>query len=393
MPRPAPFPPNPAAPGPAATGPVATRPGAPGPGPGPAAAAGARAPGLSDPVAADPVVAGSLAGDPAPLHPALADPPPLCTLEEAPGRDAFRVAGTAVALWFQARGPVLFVTFDNLATLDEPAPRLPWMHGRIEALGHSILGVQAQAKDWYRPAESARMIGALREAGFFARFRRVIFLGASMGGFAALNLATLVPGARVLAFSPQSTMSQRIAPFEKRFGYAVRRSNWVDEPFLDAADAVPHLANAVILYDPFVAEDRAHAARLAAPGVTFLKAGHFTHQAIRFVIKCDALPQMLDEYAETGRIGPAFWRRLRARKGMRAWRRAFAETLAQGRHPRLALRALDAMLRDENYLFAHRARTALLARHPELAYPGLAHPGLAHPELAPSPAPRRKDMP
>jgi len=294
-------------------------------------------------------------------------PPSACPPDQVTGRDSFLVEGAHANLWFEHHGPVLYVTFDNLATLDDPYPRLPWMHGRVTGLGYSILGVQSFAKDWYRTPTAPALIRTLQAQGFFARFETVIFTGASMGGFAALHFATLVPGARVLAFSPQSTMSRAITPFETRFGYAVRRSNWVDPPFLDAADAVPHLTNAVILYDPFVTEDRAHAARLAAPGVTFLKVGYFTHQAIRFVIKCDALPQMMAEYATTGRIGADFWRRLRARKGLRVWRRAFVERLAASRHPRLTLRVCDALLREGDYLFARRARAGVLARHPHLA--------------------------
>jgi len=293
--------------------------------------------------------------------------PPLATLDAAPGLDTFLLEGAEGNLWFERRGPVLFVTFDNLATLDTPYPRQPWMHARVASLGYSLLGVQSFRKDWFRQASAPDLIRGLQQRGFFAQFDKVVLVGASMGGFAALNFAPLIPGAQVLAFSPQSTMSRDICPFEKRFSHPVTRMNWTDQPFLDAAAAIPYVQNAVILYDPFVPEDRLHAARLKGPGVRFLRLGHSSHQAIRTVVKSDALPQMLREFAETGDVGAEFWRNLRRRKGLRTWRRNFIETLAQRNHPQLLLRACDYMLADGDYLFARTARRKVLEQHPDLA--------------------------
>jgi dienelactone hydrolase len=296
--------------------------------------------------------------------------PPVSSVDAALRSDFCLIEGPEANLWFEYRSRVLYVTFDNLATLDDPYPRLPWMHTRIRDLGYSILGVQSFRKDWYRQATAPALIATLAKAGFFLRFDTVVMVGASMGGFAALNFAPLVPGARVLAFSPQSTMSKIIAPFERRFSFSVDRSNWTEMPFLDAAAAIPYLTHAMIVYDPFVPEDRAHAARLVAPNVTLVKTHHASHQAIRLVVKCDALSQLLRDYAETGRVGADFWPRMRARRTMRSWRRSLVETLAQSAHPRFALRVCDLFLAEENYLFATRARRDILARHPELAARG-----------------------
>jgi hypothetical protein len=295
------------------------------------------------------------------------DLPPVVTLDGDLSGPRWLVEGAHGNLWFERRSDVLFVTFDNLATLDDPYPRLPWMHARVADLGYSLLGVQSFRKDWYRHPTAPGHIKALAASGFFAGFRTVVMVGASMGGFAALNFAPLVPGARVLAFSPQSTMSRVICPFEKRFGYSVDRSNWTDAPYLDAALAIPDIAAATILYDPYVPEDRLHVARLRGDNVTLLKCGHASHQAIRLVVKCDALPLLLRDFAETGRVDAEFWRRLRARRELRSWRRSLIEAVQASRHPKLALRACDRLLAEENYLFATRARRDILARHPGLA--------------------------
>jgi hypothetical protein len=282
-------------------------------------------------------------------------PPPALSLPDAIRADRFQVAAPKANLWFERRSDVLIVSFDNLATIDEGHPRRPWLDLRLAEMGYSVLGVQGFAKDWYRNADAPVLIRALADTGWFGQFRRVVLTGASMGGFAALNFAPLIAGARVLAFSPQSTMNKVIAPYELRFPFAVKKSNWVGMPFLDAAAAIPYIPRAVILYDPFVPEDRAHAARMAGPNVQFLRADHATHEAVRVVLKSDSLPVLMSELVERDHIGPAFWRAYRARRGVSKWQRAITEAMAKGRHPRLTAAACQVLLRREDMAFARRA--------------------------------------
>ena len=51
-------------------------------------------------------------------------------------------------------------------------------------------------------APALAMLDELRDSGFFARFRRVIFYGASMGGYAAAAFSSAAPGATVILISP-----------------------------------------------------------------------------------------------------------------------------------------------------------------------------------------------
>lgn len=292
------------------------------------------------------------------------DVPPETALDEAAAAKRFLVRGDHANLWFEGRGDALVVSFDNLATIDEGWPRTPWAWSRLEPLGHSVLGVQSHAKDWFRQPTAPALLRGLEERGFFRRFRRVVLTGASMGGFAALNFAPLIPGAVVLAFSPQSTMNKAIAPFEQRFPFAVRKSNWEATPFLDAAAAVPYIRRAVILYDPFVPEDRAHAARLAGPNVQFLCAPFTTHEAIRVVLKSGTFPHLIDRLVAGDDVGREFWAAWRARRGVPKWQRALLAAAAnRGRHA-LVLLAADAMLQlgadlpDEDKVFIRRARRA-----------------------------------
>ncbi|MES2816308.1 MAG: hypothetical protein V4720_15525 [Pseudomonadota bacterium] len=295
--------------------------------------------------------------------PAL-DVPPEMGLDEAARSGRFLVKGDHANLWFEGAGDALVISFDNLATIDEGWPRAPWAWARLAPLGHSVLGVQSHAKDWFRQPTAPALLQGLEDRGFFRRFRRVVLTGASMGGFAALNFAPLIPEARVLAFSPQSTMSKVIAPFEERFPFAVRKSNWETVPFLDAAAAMPYIRRAVVLYDPFVPEDRAHAARLAGPNVQLLRAPFTTHEAIRVVLKSGTFPLLIDTLLQRDEVGPEFWAAFRARRGVTKWQRALLAAAAnRGRHALVVL-AADGMLRlgadlpDEDKVFIRRARRA-----------------------------------
>lgn len=285
-------------------------------------------------------------------------------LDAAARAGRFLVRGDHADLWFEGAGDALVVSFDNLATIDEGWPRAPWAWTRLEPLGHSVLGVQSHAKDWFRQPSAPLLLRGLEERGFFRRFRRVVLTGASMGGFAALNFAPLIPEARVLAFSPQSTMNRAIAPFEQRFPFAVRKSNWERMPFLDAAAAMPYIRRAVVLYDPFVPEDRAHAARLSGPNVQLLRAPFTTHEAIRVVLKSGTFPLLIDQLVKGDEIGPEFWAAYRARRAVPKWQRALLAAAAnRGRHG-LVLLAAEGMLRlaadlpDEDKTFIRRARRA-----------------------------------
>ncbi|NHB76567.1 hypothetical protein [Rhodobacter calidifons] len=296
------------------------------------------------------------------------DIPPGMGLDQAAAADRFLVEGAQAKLWFEGRSAkpagALVVSFDNLATIDEGWPRPPWAWTRLEPLGHAVLGVQSHAKDWFRQPTAPALLRGLEERGFFRRFDRVVLTGASMGGFAALNFAPLIPEARVLAFSPQSTMNKVIAPFESRFPFAVRKSNWEGMPFLDAAAAVPYIRRAVVVYDPFVPEDRAHAARLSGPNVQLVRVPFCTHEAIRVVLKAGTFPLLIEALIAGDTVPAEFWRAFRARRGVPKWQRALLAGAAGRGRPGLVIRAADAMLRlgtdlpEEETVFIRRARRA-----------------------------------
>jgi hypothetical protein len=133
-------------------------------------------------------------------------------------------------------------------------------------------------------------------------------------------------------------------------------------PFLDAAAAVPYIRRAVVVFDPMVPEDRAHAARLAGANVQLLRLPFATHEAIRVVLKTGTFPLLIDALVEGNGAGHAFWQAYRARRAVTKWQRAVLAAAAnRGRH-QLVIQAADAMLRlgqdlpDEEKVFIRRAR-------------------------------------
>ena len=288
---------------------------------------------------------------------------------EAARADRFLIQGPHGKLWFEGRkgADTLIVCFDNLATIDEGWPRNPWAFRRLEPMGHAVLGVQSHAKDWFRQPTTPAQLVALREAGFFARFRRIVLTGASMGGFAALNFAPLIPGARVLAFSAQSTMNRAIAPFEKRFPFAVRKSDWSEMPFLDAAAAIPYIPRVVLIHDPFVPEDKAHTARMSGPNVEQIACPHATHEAIRVILKSGTFPLLIDAMARDEPISLAFWAAYRARRTVPKWQRALIANARAAGHNRLMIAACNRLLAlsdgetGEDRVFLRRSKRAAFA--------------------------------
>ncbi len=71
--------------------------------------------------------------------------------------------------------------------------------------GFNVLSVKPQANDWYRDESLRAVFRAFYRDRVFADFRRTVFYGGSMGGFAALAFSTVAPGAAVIAMNPQST--------------------------------------------------------------------------------------------------------------------------------------------------------------------------------------------
>lgn len=276
----------------------------------------------------------------------------------------FWLSGTDCDLVATIRSDTLLVTFDNLASINERSetrPWMPWLGPRAEALGHSILGVQSHHKDWYRSAEAPEQIAALQANGFFDRFKNIVFTGTSMGGFAALCFAGLVPRAKVLAFSPQSTLNRDIAPFEKRYPYPHRKFDWKRPEYLDAAQYVGGISSGHIFFDPKVTEDKLHAQRLQSPSLTQVRIPFAGHTLIRVIVKAGALEHLLSTYPATGQIDAAFFRLMRNKRQNEMWAKPFLASVTARGDSRRARHACKFMFKEHGHRFARRMQRRMIA--------------------------------
>ncbi|WP_432448875.1 hypothetical protein [Aliiroseovarius marinus] len=171
----------------------------------------------------------------------------------------------------------LVVTFDNLdIAMNKRDDRRPWGYSFIEAQGWSMLGVLAGGWTWYREPWVYDQFDDLKKSGFFKQFKRVVFYGASMGGYAACAFSPAAPGCDVVAISPQSTVDKSVVPWETRY-----KTVW-DRDFTgkygDAAKVSKKAGKISILYDPYEPLDAQHAARFTGKNVTHLRAPLLGHR-------------------------------------------------------------------------------------------------------------------
>lgn len=269
-----------------------------------------------------------------------------------------------VLTWLPNGGDTLVISFDNLAAVRETQDRTAWGQKFLLDSGFDLLGVQIKRRDWYRDAELIQTLEDLRNDGFFQRYSRVATFGASMGGFAALTFAPLVPGCIALAFAPQRSLSPTICPWETRYRYG-RTTYWDDTlPYGDAAQGVPAASRAYICFDPFLAEDRRHASELAGPNVRHLPMPHLGHKLPPALLKMGLLKPLALAALADNLDRPTFARMMRARRDSMPWRLALLQRALDEGHIRLGLHAANWCMADRPNWRVRHLRNAFRAADP-----------------------------
>ena len=180
-------------------------------------------------------------------------------------------------LYMERSLDTLVVTFDNLdIAMNNRDDRRPWGFSFIEEQGWSMLGVMAGGWTWYRNPWVSEQFDELRDSGFFTKFRRVVFYGASMGGYAACAFSAAAPGCDVVAISPQTTLDKSIVPWEKRYKVAWDRD--FSGPYGDATKTIELARRVSILYDPYEPLDAGHVKRFSGKNVNLLRAPLMGHR-------------------------------------------------------------------------------------------------------------------
>ena len=240
----------------------------------------------------------------------------------------------------------LVVTFDNLdITMTKRTDRRPWGYQFIKDQDWSMLGVLAGGWTWYREPWVYDQFDQLKRDGFFKQFQRVVFYGASMGGYAACAFSSAAPGCDVVAISPQSTVDKSVVPWETRYKAVWGRD--FSGPYGDAAEVSKTAGKVSILYDPYELLDAQHAARFSHQNVTHLRAPLLGHRLGSSLHQMGILSPIILGALDGSLTTQQYYQLLRARRSFpRYQRELFQRAVAKG-HSKLA-RSLGAHILRQN---------------------------------------------
>jgi hypothetical protein len=231
----------------------------------------------------------------------------------------------------------LVVTFDNLdIAMEKREDRRPWGYSFIEKQGWSMLGVMAGGWTWFRDPWVTAQFDDLADSGFFARFDRVVFYGASMGGYGAAAFVPACPGADVVAISPQSTLDRALTPWETRYTTAWGRD--FSGPYGDAAAVSAAAGRVILLYDPHEPLDSQHVARFTAANVMKLRAPMMGHRLGSSLQQMGILTPVILAALDGTLTEAEFYRQLRARKTFPRYQRELFDRAVRRGHTALARR-------------------------------------------------------
>lgn len=269
------------------------------------------------------------------------------------------------ALVFTDRGEDnLVVTFDNLSsTREEMITRDPWGYAFVAKNGWSHLGVMAFAPVWYRDDQLFDALQALADEGFFRRFRTVTLTGTSMGGYAACAFASLAPGCRVVAYSPQSSLARDLVPWEKRFSSG-RKADWSGR-FRDAAEHTAAASQVWLIHDPHFEEDRLHVERFHGPNIHPLKMRNGGHKTALILRRAGQLSQVTRAVVNGEMTEDAFYALYRQNRRFPWFLQATARRAAERDRHQLIGKMVLFLRQNGQGVAAHRLRKEFLTR-PEI---------------------------
>ena len=247
---------------------------------------------------------------------------------------AFTALGPRHAAFYADGDDTLIVSFETVAECRATGPaHKPLGLLVAEANGWSHLGLIARAPRWYRDTEVLDFFDAQIDEAFFESFKRVLFYGAGMAGYAACAFSLTAPGATVLAIAPQATLDPEIAPWERRFKWA-RRLDFRSR-FGFAPDMLDGSRNAFILYDPSLRDDAMQATLFRRPFVHMLRTPRLYGPTPDALARLGLLTPLM-ELAATGRLtGEKLAELLRKRHADPDYLRALTRRIARSERPAL----------------------------------------------------------
>lgn len=260
----------------------------------------------------------------------------------------FQKLGKHAAVYVERDREQLVISFDNLS--DAGSPRYdaaPWAYKFIHDNDWSHLGILSAGPYWSRDQRLIDWLEGLRDSGFFKQFSKVTLTGTSMGAFAALTFSRLIPGAVVVALSPQTNLDRAIVPWEHRF-LKGQDQDWTLR-YSDAAEGLETASKVYVLYDPFEVNDRKQAARLPdLPQIHHLHAFGHGHKSAVVLRRAEVLKEFMTKAIRGTLTDPEFYRMIRARRDVMIYRKTI--------EAHLAARGKDSLLEPFRMAFRRRRR-------------------------------------
>ncbi|WP_204112489.1 phosphoadenosine phosphosulfate reductase [Shimia biformata] len=244
---------------------------------------------------------------------------------------------------FVERGETLIVTFENLDHVYERGDdKMPWGYDFVTSRGWSMLGMMAHDWTWYRDRDVLDFFDRLRNDGFFQKFDKVVFYGASMGAYAAAAFSAAAPGATVICISPQATLDREVAGWETRYRKAWRRN--FNGRYGYAPDMVAHAGAVHLFYDPRASLDAMHAALFRGPNIHKYRCRFMGHRIASLWLQLGILKPVVEGCVDGSLTGPGFYSLLRRRRENPRFQKEMLQMLEAADRPRFLIRYCKAVL-------------------------------------------------
>lgn len=194
-------------------------------------------------------------------------------------------------------GETLFVSFDTLENArNRDANALPFGYSYITSHNWSQMTLLSLGDTWFRDPWVYRFFDRLVDDGFFEDYETVIFYGERAAGYAAAAFSVASPGAKVIAISPQATLSPETTAWDTRF-IQHRRLD-----FTSRYGYAPHMVEAAdqmtLIFDPVQTADAMHASLFQGENVQKLKCRFLGKKLAKELYNSGTLDQIITKAAD-----------------------------------------------------------------------------------------------
>lgn len=163
----------------------------------------------------------------------------------------------------------------------------------LQGATHSRFFVVDKRRSWYN-ATASDIIAILTP--YLARYRKVVTLGNSMGGFGAVYFASRLPNVRsAISFSPQFSVDAALVPCETRWdAYRSRITSWTVRHAMEQVSGKPEI---LLFFGAEEREDDEHRVlfeQYATDQTAIVSLAEAHHGTARYFKRNDLLTRLLD---------------------------------------------------------------------------------------------------